>query len=286
MATELDQWEVEDSMAEDKVLGRVQGYRIFEVPVGQVDDLKIYVEIGELHPDFTGLNAPRVWRRRVRRNPPGRKGWGRIEAFYRPPLWREPDASHPIRGVLTVRIGGSSEKLLVDKNGLVIEGETGVAAERRLGVRYKVIEGDNTVLTPMTDFVIVGIGKEIDVTKYESLVGKTNDAVIFYGAGGIGTVLFLSMKGEPPRAEDEHGYWNVELYFKRDPRGWNDKLKVQKWLKQPTKIQVKDASGNNVAGEYSRVMIDQPYSADADVEDRDLGLQVDFSVFKDMIEEP
>ena len=286
MAT-IDQYEISQSGNEGQEFGRFMGERVFAIPHTELAALRpqyVPSATGEANtwPDHTGDDAAVLNRYWLIKEFPGRPNHAKVTCWYYTPKWRFPTQQKPIRGILTCTTMGDVERMLVEtvESGRVIEGPSAVAAEVDKGQYYKVVKGDNTVLSPKTAWRISALALVWDPNTVEGLVGKVNNAMIFYGHGPAGKVMFLGATATAPLYDPEENtrsYWKVNLDFIKDPSGFNDKIKVRLMERKPIPKEVGDT------GRYRDVIVERPVDSKKAAESRTIADAVNFSVFGDML---
>lgn len=160
------------------------------------------------------------------------------------------------KGVVYTRGSYRSEPLILDKNGLVINGIDPTDPSGQ--TVWKIERGPDTKLRPQTEFVVHAhvTSRSVWVDQYADRLGMLNSTFMAnigqYGAG-IGEVLFYNMKSQPNQHDkskaivDYAFLWSGERGLK-----WNELTVSRKWVKRALTVPVLDDAGADT-GETKKI---------------------------------
>ena len=282
----LDELETSRSGNARQINGHFEGKRVFAIPREYLDTLS-----GDYMPSWKNtwpgdppgggawVRTPQINEFFVERFHPRREGFAEVTCWYRTPTIRWPSQQAQVTGVLKFTTGTKIEKLGLEKPSTV-------AAERLKGVYTKVVSGSEYVPVPYPAWTIEALAiASWNPRSLFAYIGKINTAPAFGGAAQAEELLFLGGESqEPITTDDENSVWKLQLHFAQQIGGWNNVVGTQQWWKVPTLVQVRDAAGADVTGQWQTIAVDEPYPDANAVIDWDVTFTMaDHNVFDQML---
>ena len=172
-------------------------------------------------------------------NPPGR--WGVLR-------------NNPGKAILEVVGGGTEYVPKMDLDGEFVEWEREATVDGELSrERWRVAEGKGTKLKSATNLRLSLMAAHAYIPTFDALLDTVNGSILpKFGNAGEETLLFRHYRLVMEVSALE-GYSALELYFERNPNGWNNDTKVQHEVLKAYRVAVHDSDSEKITGKYTTI---------------------------------